>query len=468
MNKILIFLIVLCPLIIRAQRSVIIKVEELERPGKLLKLTAVNRIYQEMVMADAELNAFDVDKDKIQLPYNIIAKSKDADSLVNFGYHPFFNGMYQAYADHRPFVLSPDIMWLLISQGFARHINSEPEKYRKYFTSQAEKTTLVVNNQEIRLNDPDSPWEKIFPEFTSQLSNFAGKELGDVATANFSTTTSVSKVASQITLMEAVKPYFKFVVTYISCGIPEITLEGTTSDWKRLLEKTRYLRKYELDWWIDEVDPLLQQFVKASEGKADKDFWRNMFKYHTLEKYGAPKVIDGWIVKFFPYDKAGKRYGLKELYQRNNLPAEMVKVDLTYIETDTRTSEETPLEMWAGFTGLEQNKKTFALKPKIGWMIRKKDTINFIARKLKSDAETQFEGVNIQVRTVPKEVLDLKEITSLSIYFLDKILIPEEMGKMKIGRFEMNGTVSEEEIQRICKLLPDTRLRINDKNYNEF
>ncbi len=24
-----------------------------------------------------------------------------------------------------------------------------------------------------------------------------------------------------------------------------------------------------------------------------------MFKYHSQEKYGAPNMIDGWIVKFF-------------------------------------------------------------------------------------------------------------------------------------------------------------------------
>lgn len=38
--------------------------------------------------------------------------------------------MYQAYADHRPFVLSPDMIWLLISQGFARHINANQESMR--------------------------------------------------------------------------------------------------------------------------------------------------------------------------------------------------------------------------------------------------------------------------------------------------------------------------------------------------
>lgn len=466
MRKALIYLLAL-PLTLQAQKSTVIKIEDLEKPSQLLKQASVNRIYQEMVMTDADLSAFYVDKNKVQLPYNIVAQSKGADSLVNFSYHPFFTGMYQAYADHRPFVLSPDMIWLLISQGFARHINSDPEKYRKYLTNQSGKTRLVVQNNDIKLDDPNSPWEKVFPEFTAQLTEFAGPELSKMATADFSTTTPVSKAVSQLTLMEAVKPYFEFVVIYIKCGIPEVTLEGTPKDWQKVLNKARYLKKYELNWWIDEIEPLLLQFVNASKGKADKDFWRNMFKYHTLKEYGAPKVIDGWIVKFFPYNKTGKRNDLKILYGSDQLPAEMVKVDLSYLTVDNEKTETTPLEMWAGFTGLEQDKKTFALKPAIGWMIRKKDTLdNRIAKRLLEDNEEPWGGINIRVKTVPKEVLELKEIKKLEISFLGDILIPEEMGRIKIGRFSMRGNVTEPEIARICKLFPSTRININNKEYN--
>lgn len=361
-------------------------------------------------------------------------------------------------------------MWLLISQGFARHINSDPEKYRKYFTNQAGKVRLVVQNDGILLDDPNSPWEKAFPKFTSQLDEFAGKALSRVATANFSTTTSVSRAASQLTLMEAVKPYFAFVMIYIKCGIPEITLEGTPKDWQSVLDKTRFLKRYELNWWIDEIEPILQEFVKASKGNANKDFWRNMFKYHTLKQYGAPKAIDGWIVKFFPYTKTGKRNTLQSLSGADGLPSEMVKVDLDYLTVSNTGTETTPLEMWAGFTGLEQNKETFALKPAIGWMIRRKDSLadNRIADKLRKDYEDEpYHGINIKVKDVPKELLEFKEIKRLTISFIDKINIPVEMGNMKIGDFVMYGNIDDAGIDRICRLLPKTHLWINDKAYNE-
>ena len=42
--------------------------------------------------------------------------------------------------------------------------------------------------------------------------------------------------------MEAMKPYFEFIVMYIVCGIPEITLEGTPEDWEKVLDKARRLK----------------------------------------------------------------------------------------------------------------------------------------------------------------------------------------------------------------------------------
>ena len=92
-----------------ASAQVTIKIEELSRP-------------------DALLPVWKVDKDVNTLSVNV-----DADRLVlQYGNHPFFYGMYEAYASHRPFVLSPDMIWLLISQGFSHHINADPEKYRDF------------------------------------------------------------------------------------------------------------------------------------------------------------------------------------------------------------------------------------------------------------------------------------------------------------------------------------------------
>ena len=89
-----------------------------------------------------------------------------------------------------------------------------------------------------------------------------------------------------------------------------------------------------------------------------------MFKYHSQKKYGAPNIIDGWIVKFFPYDKEGKRNNLQQLEGRNCLPDEIVKVDVKYQEVYTDGVKETPLEFWAARLLLYDRKL-------VGWSERK-------------------------------------------------------------------------------------------------
>jgi len=452
---------------INAQNGVTFKIEELKKPDGLLWLKSKNDIFRQLILSDVNISEYEIEENKIDFQYNIISSGTLPDSLVNFGYHSFFNGMYQAYADHRPFVLSPDMIWLLISQGFARHVNANAEELRKYFVDFNGKISLIVMNDSILLDNPKSPWENVFPEFTKQISAYTGQELINTLSCDFSTTSLTSKIASEVTVMEEIKPYFDFIVIYSVCGIPEITLEGTSSDWQKVLDKAKYLRKYQLGWWIDEIEPLLEEFINASKGNIDRKFWRNMFKYHSQKEYGAPEIIDGWIVKLFPYDKEGKRNNLKEIVnKKNNLPNEIVKVDFQYIKVDGNKTENTPLELWAGFVGLEQNHNSYSLKPQIGWMIRKKDIGNkALVEKFKTDNSSNFNGIwggiMIRVKIFPKELLKLDQIKYLEIEFLDDIIIPDEISNIKIDKFKMTGKISKLEIERIRKLLPNTELIIN-------
>ena len=463
MKNILFGLLISCSVPIFAQNGITFKVEKLSKPEELLHLNSQDDIYKSLILSYMNIEPYEIKKKHIEIPYHIIAKSQSPDSLVSFGPNSFFNGMYHAYADHRPFVLSPDMIWLLISQGFARHINANQESMRNNLVDFSGKLSLIVRADK-KLEDPTFSWEEIFPQFTKQISEHVGNHLTELLTCNFSTTTSLEKVASEITIMEAVKPYFEFIIIRIVCGIPEITLEGTPEDWEKVLQKARSLKEYKLEWWISELEPLLEEFVKASKGQVDKSFWRNMFKYHSQKQYGAPNIIDGWIVKIFPYDKKGRRNNLKQLEGRNCLPDEIVKVDVKYQEVYPDAVKETPLEFWAGFIGLEQNSKNFALRPQIGWMVRKKDVDNDgLKNKLSADAQNNGwgSGINIRVKEFPTVLLELKEIKRLDIQFIDKIDIPDEISKIKIESLTLYGKITKEGIERIKKLLPDTDIKIN-------
>lgn len=469
MRKLIIITLILVPFLSFGQ-EITFEVEKLSKPEALLDLQAYNEVYKNLILEDAKLSKREVERNEIEFNYNILAKSEAPDSLVSFGYNSFFNGMYQAYAEHRPFVLSPDMIWLLISQGFSRHINANPEKLRTYFVDFSGELTLVVNSENDLLKD-SIRWEEIFPQFTTQIAQYSGEELINILTSDFSTTTAVEKIASEITIMEAMEPYFEFVVMRLICGIPEITLQGTTEDWQKLLEKTEKLGDYDLHWWTKELEPLLEEFVNASKGDIDKKFWRNMFKYHSQKQYGAPEVIDGWIVKFFPYDKDGKRNNLKKLIGGESLPEEMVKVDVKYIKTDGIQTEETMLELWAGFIGLEQNTETYALTPKISWMVKKKD-INQLGLHQKLESEnipsSAFgSGIDLRIIDVPENLKKLDVIYSLGLHFKKEVFLPDWMKTKMIGKLFIEGTISKKETKKILDWFPNTEVVLNGKKYNE-
>lgn len=139
-------------------------------------------------------------------------------------------------------------------------------------------------------------------------------------------------------------------------------------------------------------------------------------------------------------------------------------MDLKYQEIYSDTVKSTPLELWAGFIGLKQNKKNFALRPQIGWMVRKKDVRNDrLKNKLSADSQKDGwgNGIVIRVKEFPSVLLELKEIKRLEIRFIDKVDIPDEISKIKIGNLVLYGKVTKEEIGRIKALLPSTDIKIN-------
>jgi len=428
------------------------QIAELSKPEKHLTMQPCNNVLEHLV----DLSQREDKKN----PPNIVAKSHLPDNMVNFGYHSFFDGIYHAYMDHRPFVLSPDVIWLLISQGFAQHINANSEKMRHHFVNFDGKLTLIVKTSSVTLDNPNSPWETIFPEFTKKIAEHTGEELINLLSADFTTTTIVEKIACEITIMESMKAYFDYMAMFILCGIPEVTLMGTTEDWQKVLDKTKQLGKYDLNWWTDELEPILQEFINASQENVNNEFWINIFNEERFrEGSGEGKKINGWIVKFFPYGSNGERLSLRNIESIGSLPEEIVKVDLLYI--DTTTGVNTPLELWAGIFGLEQNMNNFALTPKIGWMIKKAEPENSdLAKKLEGFAPN---SISIRVMEFPNELLYLNYVGTLTIDFINEINIPGAFAGKNIGELILSGKIENNEINRIIKMFPDTRITINGK-----
>ena len=252
----------------------------------------------------------------------------------------------------------------------------------------------------------------------------------------------------------------------LGCGIPKITIEGTAADWQKLYTKVEALEKYDLAWWTNEITPLLKEFIHAANKKVNPDFWRNMFKYHEKGS-GIYKstAIDGWMIKFFPYNKQGQRNNLDSLTGSANLPDEICKVDVLHQFIDEAGNiTQTPLEFCAGFIGLKQDGANFTLKPEIGWFVKRKDSLNaLIVQEL--EEKNKSGNIHIRVNEIPAELLGLPAISNLYVEFTGDILIPEQMKKLSIATLVLSGKTSDEKAQRITAMFPNTTVIINKKDY---
>lgn len=317
----------------------------------------------------------------------IVATSFDDAKLNAPAYaRTFFSMLMTAYAEHRPIAISPDDVWLLISQGVAHHINQNAETLRDKLVSHQGKIELVVEtNQPILGKDdvlvnPDDikpvDWTKIFDGFVAKMKENTKGDIVDRMCADFSTTTVDSRIASQITLMNALQPYFNYTMMRLACGNPYITLKGTPSDWQKILDRVRTLDEYGLDWWTAKLCPVLEEFVKTAQGNPDHQFWRCMMTKIAPDKIrggacspASPTKFDGWFLAFFPYDQKGRTPS--SVTQMHSMLKDIVYVDFKYRVTDELGNllKETPMQFYSGFVGIEEDEETYELKSKIGWMV---------------------------------------------------------------------------------------------------
>lgn len=211
--------------------------------------------------------------------------------------HAFIDTLNVAYQNHYSLSLSPDMIWLLIAQGFATHVNQNQEALRKRLVAHEGKISLEVRRDEFVRGFAGNDWEGVFDEFSEQIRAHIGDLAHDTLVPNFSTTGIVEKAAFELTLLDTLQGYFTYTLQTL-CGIPTYLLEGTPDDWKHVREKAAALTQYKLAWWTQHLLPVLDQFVAASEGNPDPDFWKSFYKWSNDS--GGP-YITGHIVNLFPY-----------------------------------------------------------------------------------------------------------------------------------------------------------------------
>jgi len=226
--------------------------------------------------------------------------------LANFNQKNLFvESALLAFAEHYPLKITPDIIWITIMQGFARHVDKNAEKFRKDFVSHEGKKVITIFRDSFSKGGVN-PWENVFPEFCEKIQEkLVNPDIKNLVECDYSTTGEIDKVVSQIALMDTMKNYFSYKMV-TRCGIPEIELAGEIEDWIKLRENAEKLMcNFELDFWLDHLLPILDRFIAAFKGDIDTKFWGSIAKLHSTYGSGGSTYLNGWIQDFFPYVKDG-------------------------------------------------------------------------------------------------------------------------------------------------------------------
>lgn len=377
----------------------------------------------------------------------------------------FYNCMVEAYAGHYSVILSPDAIWTLISQGFCHHISLNTEKLKDKIVNHEGKMEISVIS-EYDLYSPLMDWDTLLNGFEIQIAENTKGNIADIMRADFSTTGNTERITSQVMLMSAVKSYFDFAAIHTICGIPTITIEGTPDDWRKIIKKVENLRDYDLGWWVDDLKPILQEFVNASEGNINKDFWQNIVKKDRPEsmKNGAgcgvkdATKFDGWFLKFMPFDKDGRTPDTV-VYGRNDMLPSVVSAPFTYIVKDATGNiiSKTPMEIMSGFVGIDVNENTYTMRPHIGWMVSEKNNKG-IAEKIQNSM-----GI-IRVDRIPEELKEIEHLEDLTLEFTNEIVIPEWMDTVKIDYLTLKGNITPELGENLKKRFYDREVNVHETN----
>jgi len=288
--------------------------------------------------------------------------------------HGLIEAVHLAFSEHRPLILSPDSIWLVIAQGFGHHVNENAELLRSRMVAHAGKRLLTVKS---------SDYADAISGLSAQVCEFSDPVLHETLVCDFSTTTPTIRAASEVVLLDTYQRYFEYHMRFI-CGIPEITLEGTCEDWQRIRARVEVLATYGLEWWVTRLRPILDEFVRTAEGQPHREFWKAIYK--PAQAYGT-RTVTGWVADLFPYleDPPIRRKNPVFAATRvewsvtkgegvppTKFPSGLSRAPVKCIFPDGSTRNDA---LMAGFFAVGQNPGDNALYPVISWSVAESDAV---------------------------------------------------------------------------------------------
>ena len=297
------------------------------------------------------------------------------ENIYSIGDCGLFAAVLTAYNNHWKLRTSPDDWWFCVIKRVACAIdkNANKESVRKMFVDHEGKKTIEVVVPDTSIYTVDYSW--FFDQISKGVqANIKVPEFVDGMTADFSTTTAVQKIVSQITMMTSVQEYFRFGMM-CGCGIPAVEMLGTEDDWSKLKSKLKVLRtllepiENDLDlsseWW-DVVEKVFNNLLATYQGSAVSEWWSHIMSYENVYASGVIFVpgeyrYRGWITEFLEGTKYAKE--IKEM------TSGLVSVPINLKHPSGVQDTAAVVAGMLGFTVHTDENKELSVQPFQGWSL---------------------------------------------------------------------------------------------------
>ena len=346
----------------------------------------LDKLYQDYKLKAREILIENLDKKKINNEskenhnFKVYYSSFPSEKYMKYFHdHPVLFGFYKAWITHCPITISPNIIWQLILNVFIKFIDLNSENLREKFVNfdgKKELNVYQIIKDEITFLPTKEEWESIIDKIIVKVGENMGHNILNNFILDFSTNDKNLLFVQKVSLMSMFKKYFDYhLYLGITCGYPYINLEGSIKDWELIKTKLNEFKKYGLNDWINQINPILDEIINTKKGIIKLSFWKDIIFENFERSYnicgGPPKayiIFSGWISKFFPFNNKGKNlYELKINYSHEDNP--LSEFSFTPLIVTFPNNKVLTLKILSGIIGVSQDSETFCVKPELGFFI---------------------------------------------------------------------------------------------------
>jgi len=223
----------------------------------------------------------------------------------------FLNTVHNCFDRHFPLGIRPEsLMWMILHEVGVT-VRQNPDYYRDFFTSSAEKEHIEVRNDNLRLErfDQSMEWAAGIGDMYEELCKRVPSDIIEDMMPTISTHDFDSQVASMVAVLDAASPYYSLGMT-TCCGIPRIRLLGEAQDYDNVLASATMLSEKfadHLGQYFQYLLPVLSEIADTATGRKqpDNDFWSSIYKHYSGS---GTDDMDGWITAFINYLNVGEGF----------------------------------------------------------------------------------------------------------------------------------------------------------------